>query len=183
MVEDWLRTQTEPCSECDYDAATIPTADLGRAVEAEATAWADWLAAAADSAILCRPEPEIWSALEYACHVRDVLGLFRERIRLALAEDDPDVGWWDHEAAVTDEHYNAQSLDAVSRAIEMRGAALAATLRAVPDDGWERTCTRRRTERFTVAGLARFALHEAHHHRVDAARSEAACHHARSNRP
>jgi hypothetical protein len=38
----------------------------------------------------------------------------------------------------------------------------------VPPDGWSRTATRREDETFTVAGLARFALHESRHHRADA---------------
>ena len=33
----------------------------------------------------------MWSALEYACHVRDVLLVQRERLYLALVEDTPSV--------------------------------------------------------------------------------------------
>ena len=36
-----------------------------------------------------RPEPEVWSAIEYACHVRDVLEVQRQRIAQCLAEDRP----------------------------------------------------------------------------------------------
>ena len=36
-----------------------------------------------------RPEPEVWSAIEYACHVRDVLEVQRLRIAQCLAEDRP----------------------------------------------------------------------------------------------
>ena len=52
----------------------------------------------------------------------------------------------------------------------MRGYAeeLIADLVHLDDAGWRRAGTRRRRERFTVEGLARFALHEAHHHRLDA---------------
>ncbi len=47
-----------------------------------------------------------WSALEYACHSADVLGLFTEWIEKALVVEDPQFGWWDHEAAALDERYN-----------------------------------------------------------------------------
>ena len=36
-----------------------------------------------------RPEPDVWSAIEYACHVRDVLEVQRQRIAQCLAEDRP----------------------------------------------------------------------------------------------
>src|SRR6202035_2570929 len=49
-------------------------------------------------------------------------------------------------------------------------AELAAALEPVAPDGWGRVGVRRGTERFTVAGLARLGLHEAHHHLTDAGR-------------
>ena len=39
--------------------------------------------------IRTRPGPRIWSALEYACHVRDVFLVLRERLYLALVEECP----------------------------------------------------------------------------------------------
>jgi hypothetical protein len=43
------------------------------------------------SAVRVRPQPHTWSVLEYACHVRDVLLVQRERVLLALRVDQPDV--------------------------------------------------------------------------------------------
>ena len=39
--------------------------------------------------IRTRPGPKTWSALEYACHLRDVFLTQRERVYLALVEDCP----------------------------------------------------------------------------------------------
>src|SRR5215475_12903565 len=36
-----------------------------------------------------RPETGVWSALEYACHVRDVFLVQRDRLYTALVEDTP----------------------------------------------------------------------------------------------
>jgi hypothetical protein len=36
-----------------------------------------------------RPEEGVWSALEYACHVRDVFLVQRDRLYTALVEDTP----------------------------------------------------------------------------------------------
>src|SRR6187551_2418321 len=35
------------------------------------------------------PTPQVWSPLEYACHVRDVHRVFGERVQMMLAVDDP----------------------------------------------------------------------------------------------
>jgi hypothetical protein len=148
-----------------------PTRQLPDAVRAVARRWHLFLATTDDAALRRRPRVDRWSALEYAAHTRDVLRVFTERVELAVAADNPQFGWWDHENAVVNERYNAQDPDAVAAVLESNADLLATVLTAVPSDGWARTGTRRDRETFTVAGLARFALHEAHHHLQDAERS------------
>jgi 8-oxo-dGTP pyrophosphatase MutT (NUDIX family) len=53
-------------------------------------------------------------------------------------------------------------------------ARLGEVLDALPEPAWARSGIRRSGERFTVAGLGRFALHESHHHLADAGRGLAA---------
>jgi hypothetical protein len=103
--------------------------------------------------------------------VRDVLALFRDRVGLAMAEEEPEFGWWDHEAAVVVERYNAQDPGCVAAALQSNAQGLMVALPPLGDPAWQRAGTRRGRERFTVEGLARFALHEAHHHRVVALRA------------
>ena len=110
----------------------------------------------------------MWSPLEYAAHARDVLEVFTGRIDRVLNESHPTFGWWDHDAAVLEEDYNGQQPTAVAEGIRVNADRMAAALAAVPADGWTRTGQRRDGEVFTVAGLGRFALHEVHHHRLDA---------------
>ncbi len=47
------------------------------------------LADAGDTVVRVRPHHDVWSMLEYACHVRDVLLVQRERAVLALVEANP----------------------------------------------------------------------------------------------
>ena len=47
------------------------------------------LGAAGPWAAGLRPAPTVWSALEYACHMRDVLLVQRDRAVVALVEDNP----------------------------------------------------------------------------------------------
>jgi len=168
---DWTRVQQEPCPQCGFDPASVLVSDLARSVQADGVAWSEWLAEAVEDPAVdlrSRPEGGVWSPLEYASHVRDVLALFAGRITRMLEEDDPELGWWDHEVAAVEERYNAQDASEVADALTENAMELARVLTSVPPDGWSRTATRREDETFTVAGLARFALHESRHHRADA---------------
>jgi hypothetical protein len=168
---DWTVVQQQRCAECGLDASIVPVRQLPDAIRSVARRWRLFLATTSVDALRHRPRPDHWSALEYAAHSRDVLAVFTERVELALVADNPQFGWWDHEAAVVDERYNEQDPVAVAAVLETNADLFATVLAAVPDDGWGRHGVRRSGEQFTVAGLARFALHEAHHHLQDAERS------------
>jgi hypothetical protein len=168
---DWTLVQEEACPQCGFDPSRVAVGDLARAVQAQGGEWVDWLTEAeADPEINVRARPDtgVWSPLEYASHVRDVLALFAQRVTQALDEDEPELAWWDHEAAAVDELYNAQDPAEVAGQLTESALDLARVLASVPDDGWTRTARRREGERFTIAGLGRFALHESHHHLADA---------------
>lgn len=167
---DWFATTRGRCAECGYDAAAVPRDDLVRAVRDLGDAWRAGLPITAPG-LSERPDDVTWSALEYACHTRDVLAVFAGRVSLTLVEDEPELGWWDHEAAAVDEGYNAQDPAAVLADLELNADHLGDVLATVPDEGWERVGTRRGVERFTVADMARFCLHEGHHHLHDARRA------------
>src|ERR1044071_8529193 len=106
------RWQTERCPECAFDPngvgpAELPAAvaGLGRRYQAPLTRF---LPGEDESLLVAHPLPGVWSALAYACHVRDVLAVFDGRIARMLAEDAPDLGWWDHEAAVEADAYEKE---------------------------------------------------------------------------
>jgi hypothetical protein len=168
--------QSDPCEECgfvplDHDPADLPDAirGLGRRYRAPLTRFLP--GETPDTIVRARPAADRWSALEYACHARDVLSVFNRRVLLMVAEDRPELGWWDHESAAEDEAYNAQDPTEVADALDRNAQAFAETLEAVPGDGWPREGLRRSGEVFTVLGAGRFVLHEGHHHLLDVGRS------------
>lgn len=167
---DWTRMQFEPCPDCTFDPTGLADRHIGRALTDAAADWGRTLARVDASLAAIRPAPEVWSALEYACHVRDVLGVFDERVRRTLEEDTPSLGWWDHEAAVVDDGYADEIPVLVAEAIGRNARVLATTFAGVPPDAFARAAVRREGEHFTVAGMGRFALHELVHHRHDAER-------------
>jgi len=165
---DWVRIVAEErCDECGLAPAEVAGPDLAAGLRHEAERWAVLLETAAPDALRAR-SGGTWSALEYAAHTRDTLAVFAGRVGRMLAEDDPELGWWDHEAAVAAERYNEQDPTDVGLVLVANAEALALALEAVEGDAWGRTGVRRAGERFTVEGLGRFALHEAAHHRRDA---------------
>jgi hypothetical protein len=168
------RWQSERCPECAFDPNGVSVAELPGAISGLGRRYGApltrFLAGEDESILLARPLPAVWSALAYACHVRDVLSVFDARIARMLTEDAPELGWWDHEAAVEADAYEKQPPAEVAAAVAANATALSATLAAVPEEGWSRTGTRRDGELFTVLGAGRFALHEGTHHLLDIGR-------------
>lgn len=163
----WFLVQHEPCASCGFRPDETPNEDLGPAIVAVAQRFAAHLGSTDDLVLRTRPAPEVWSPLEYACHVHDLLSIFASRVMTTLREDDPDLGWWDHEAAAEEEGYNEQFIPAVAADLTANARTLADTLHWATGQ-WDRPARRRATEVFTIAGLGRFALHEVHHHFGDA---------------
>jgi hypothetical protein len=172
VERDWVGIVAEGrCDDCGLSASALRRDAIPEEFRREAVLWSAVLLVTPDASLRHRPGPERWSALELSAHVRDVLAIFAERIELALVEQDPEFGWWDHEAAVIDERYNQQRPQAIADAIVANAERLAGTISGLDKLSWLRTGTRRCREMFTVEGLARFALHESVHHRQDAERA------------
>ena len=99
-TKDWTWVLERPCPDCGFDASSVEPTDLADRIRENAARWSVVLMFA-DVAV--RPADNVWSLLEYACHVRDVHRVFDERVRRMLAEDDPEFENWDQDAtAVAD---------------------------------------------------------------------------------
>ena len=96
------------CQECSYDFESLDRAEIIRAVLSLADEHRILLTFVPPERLRDHSRPASWSALEYACHVRDVLRFQRERVALAQTEDTPRfVSMGRDERAVT-ERYNDQ---------------------------------------------------------------------------
>jgi hypothetical protein len=159
------------CPECRLEAATVEEANLGEAIFEESLRWSELLTSRAGSpALVGRPLASVWSPLEYGRHVRDVLVLFAERIRLAVATEKPTFEYQDQNEAIVEGRYNEADPSVVAQDILVEVRDFHLLLDTVPGDNWRRYGTHNDDERFDVSLLARFALHEIRHHRVDAER-------------
>ncbi len=163
-TKDWTWVLDRPCPECGYDAATTDPSGVGDAVR---TAVPRWQAALARPDARRRPQPTVWSPLEYGAHVRDVLRIFDERLRLMLAQDDPLFANWDQDATAVAERYDLQDPAVVSDELAAAAAVIAADFDAVPADAWDRPGRRSNGSVFTVASFAVYFLHDVVHHLWD----------------
>ena len=165
-TKDWTWVLADRCPECGFEAATVPGPDVAGQVPALAERWVEVLARPGAGV---RPAPGVWSPLEYACHVRDVFGVFAARARLMLADDDPTFANWDQDATAVAERYDEQNPSLVSSELLVAAQDVAAAFRAVPADAWQRRGLRSNGSTFTIETLGQYFLHDVVHHLVDVA--------------
>jgi hypothetical protein len=119
-----------------------------------------------DALVRAHPHEGVWSALEYACHVRDVLAVQRDRVERALTEDRPAPEPMRRDERVVEDRYNDQPRDAVIGALEANAAALADRIESLDAEQLDRCIVYsypRPWER-DLRWVARHTVHEGHHH-------------------
>ena len=164
-TKDWTWVLERPCPECGFDPAAVDRDDLGPADPRQRGRLAGGARRAPDATV--RPRPDVWSPTEYACHVRDVHGLFAERLGQMLAEDDPRFANWDQDVTAVEDRYDLQDPAEVGPALVEAAERVA----AVYDVGSGRRVGRRGLRSngtvFTVETLGRYHLHDVVHHLWD----------------
>ncbi|MDH6137531.1 hypothetical protein P3T37_006964 [Kitasatospora sp. MAA4] len=165
-TKDWTWVLERACPACGFDTPGVSATEVAALVRAKADAWAALLAGD-DAALRRRPDPVVWSPLEYACHVRDVFRICKQRLELMLSQDDPSFANWDQDATAVAERYGEQDPTAVRADLLAAAQLLAAGFDQVTGDQWQRTGARSDGARFTVASFARYLIHDPVHHLHD----------------
>ena len=160
--KDWTWVLQRPCPECGLDSGSVPAEQVAARTRVNAAAWRDVLGR---PDVGDRPRAATWSPLEYACHVRDVLRLYDERLQRMLSADDPLFANWDQDATAVAERYAEQQPAAVADALCGAADVLAARFEGVQD--WSRPGRRSDGATFTVETFARYFLHDVVHHLHD----------------
>jgi hypothetical protein len=114
-----------------------------------------------------RPDDKTWSALEYACHVRDVFTLFDQRLNLMLDADGARFANWDQDRTAVEKDYANADPAVVSAELTAEGEQIAESFAGVPEADWGRRGLRSNGSEFTVLTLAQYFLHDAVHHLHD----------------
>jgi DinB superfamily len=160
--KDWTWVLERPCPDCGFDAGTCAEASVADLVRANAQRWLRL--AAAGEIRPGRPDPSVWSPLEYACHVRDVYRRYDQRIELMLGEWDPLFPNWDQDASAISERYEEQDALIVADDLDQAAELLATRLDGLSSEEWQRPGRRSDGASFTVGSIARYMIHDPTHH-------------------
>ncbi|HEY5171688.1 MAG TPA: DinB family protein [Acidimicrobiia bacterium] len=165
-TKDWTWVLERQCPECGFDATQIPPDDIGRMIRQNAAAWRLVLARAD---VTRRFRDDMWTPLEYGCHVRDVNRIMDARLALMLTEDEPTFANWDQDATAAEDAYDTQDPERVASELDTAARRVAERFDGVGGEQWSRSGMRSDGSRFTVESLGRYAVHDLQHHIHDLA--------------
>lgn len=160
----------ESCEGCGFVYDLGDATGASAAVTSGATELAAVLRAADEPAR--RRDPQRWSPLEYACHVRDVLLVQRERVLRARREDTPVVVPMGRDERVEHDGYAQQRPEDVARQLVDAAAMFANVLSRLDGRDWDREVAYNYpllAER-PLRWLAVHTVHEVVHHLGDVRR-------------
>ncbi|WP_237755055.1 DinB family protein [Nocardia nova] len=154
------------CAECGFDYRLDEADRAAASIRAGAAELAAALGDCPDASD--RRAPELWSPLEYGCHVRDVLLVQRERVLLARRSDTPALMTMGRDERAAHDGYADQDPAEVAAELVMAARLLATVLDRLGDD-WNRSVLYNypdRTER-DLRWVAVHTVHEVRHHLLD----------------
>ena len=164
--KDWTWVLDQACPDCAYDASRVVPRDIGLTIREIAS---QWDAGRVHPQCVIRPRPNIWSALEYGCHVRDVFRLYDKRLVMMLTLDNPTFANWDQDKTAVDDRYDLQDPVVVRREIVFACDQLADRFDSVADAEWGRKGQRSDGAAFTIDTFGRYMVHDPIHHLWDVA--------------
>lgn len=163
-TKDWTWILDRACPQCGFVAADVSVDRLGAAIRDNAAGWERVLA---DPDVRERPSDDVWSVLEYACHVRDVHRIFDERVQLMLNEDEPCFASWDQDETAIAEKYAEQDPAIVGAELLAAATQVADVYDGVRPDSWTRQGFRSNGSEFTLESIGRYHVHDIVHHLHD----------------
>jgi hypothetical protein len=165
------------CAECgfSYDALTLPDAldalrGFGRRYRIPLTRGLK--GEDLDALLRSHPLEDTWSALEYACHVRDVFAVQQERVGRALVEPGFRPEPMRRDERVTEMAYNAQDPDSVADDLAANATSFATVGENLTGDQLELTMVYGYPElaERPLSWVVVHTVHEGEHHLLDVGR-------------
>ena len=162
--KDWTWVLQQACPDCGFDVGTVAGRQVAAWLRTNAFRWP---AVFERADVRVRPEPKVWSPLEYGCHVRDVCRVFESRVNLMRSQVDPVFESWNQDAAAIAGAYGDQDVAVVSGELSAAAESAAAAFDRVGEDDWQRTGRRGNGSVFTIETLGQYFLHDLTHHLHD----------------
>jgi S-DNA-T family DNA segregation ATPase FtsK/SpoIIIE len=127
----------DACEGCGFIYGALNRDDLAGAIGEAGRQLTTLLSDPAPN-LTARRVPDEWSCLEYACHVRDVLLVQRDRLYVALVEDEPSFKPMYREERVTLDCYAGQQTEVVAAQLLMAAAMTAHAFAGLAAEQWTR---------------------------------------------
>jgi uncharacterized damage-inducible protein DinB len=153
------------CDQCGLSAGDIEPTEFAQRVFVAAEEWVQILRSS--PAVTARPEPDVWSPLEYGAHVRDVYRLFYGRLEQMLNEDTPTFANWNQDETAIEERYSEQDPEVVAEELEAAAQRFVARIQSLTPEQYRRRGIRSDGAEFTVATFLQYFLHDVIHHLWD----------------
>ena len=160
----------EQCDACGFDGGEYDDESLLAALRALGPRW-QALIENAGPELRTRPEPEVWSAIEYAAHSRDITALHVFGVEQALTSDEPAFPGIEADELIESAaaEYADSDPTAVVAELTEQSTRLADEAAAAGPAAWTRGLTIG-DERTDVRRLLEHALHDSQHHLDDVER-------------
>ncbi len=165
----FLSVDHERCEACGFDGGNYDDASLLDTLRSLGPLWRVQLGEAR-SKLRERPDPDVWSAIEYAAHSRDITALHVFGVEQALTLDEPSF------PEIADDLVDAAAIvyadadpTAVVDALEEHATRLAELADDASPGGWTRGLIIG-GNRLEVRRLLEHALHDSLHHLGDVER-------------
>ena len=146
-------------------AADLDPADFAERAFIAAEEWVQILRSS--PAVSARPQPDVWSPLEYGAHVRDVYRLFDARLAQMLTEDTPTFANWNQDETAIEERYKEQDPEVVADELEAAAQRFVARMQSLKPEQYRRRGIRSDGAEFTVVTFIQYFLHDVIHHLWD----------------
>jgi hypothetical protein len=167
----WPRVASEACPQCGLHPRAREPDEWPAQLRELAHEWREFLTTADDDYLRTNPAPGTFSPIQYGAHVRDIFKTYIERIELAMVYDSPTVPQFNPPDEVW-MGYNQLGAEALADDLETQARQLATRFGDLEPADRSRIVTRDGGRdgvfRFSLADLVCYAVHEAHHHLLDA---------------
>jgi hypothetical protein len=165
------------CAQCGLDPTAMPSRDLSAALVDASSRWRSFVETVLDhpdggDALATRPSEHVWSGVECAAHVRDVIASTVLQVRAMMATANPECFAFDERDAFDSGYYRALCARGVTDDLVVAAHELAGLLAPLGELDLART-GRANGSVLTIEVQVRTALHESRHH-LDDARSATA---------
>lgn len=157
------------CDECGFDYEEVDPACFGATVDPAIEDVRSILATRPAADLGARPAPDVWSAHEYCCHIRDVLLVQRDRLFLALVEDTPSFSRMYRDERVELAGYGSEPVPRLSDQLRCAAELATSAFGRLDRSQWARPLIYNwpETRQLDVRWLAAHSAHEVLHHLKD----------------